>query len=205
MGTHPAVDEAARYDELAPWYDLAIAPVEWLIRRRRTRLLAGARGDVLEVGGGTGRTLRLYPPDCRITGIDPSEKMLERARRRGARVRLEVHVRHIAAEQLAFEDASFDTVSSSLTFCSVADPKRALAERRRVLRPYGQLLMIEHVRPPGRYLGRLFDRLDPWWYKRSCHLARRTPDDVRAGEFGVVEEQRWLKGALVAIRAQVEP
>jgi phosphatidylethanolamine/phosphatidyl-N-methylethanolamine N-methyltransferase len=157
---------------------------------------------VLEAGIGTGRTLALYPPGCRITGIDPSARMLERARRRAGRLHLNVDLRQMAAEQLDFADASFDTVSTSLTFCSVADPSGALAEMRRVLRPDGQLLMVEHVRPSAQRLGRLFDRLDPWWYERSCHLARRTPDDVRAAGFHVLDEQRWFKGVFAAIRAQ---
>jgi len=127
--------------------------------------------------------------------------MLERARRRARRLRMDVDLRVMPAEQLEFSDGSFDTVVSSLVFCSVTDPARALAEIRRVLRPEGQLLMVEHVRPLGHRLGRLFDRLDPWWYRRSCHLARRTPDAVCNAGFEVLEEERWLKGVFASIQA----
>jgi len=201
MSANSIADEAQRFDELARWYDVAIAPAEWLIHRRRKQLLARAHGDVLEVGIGTGRTLAFYPPGCRVTGIDPSREMLERARRRARRLKVQVDLRLMAAEQLEFAEDSFDTVVSSLVFCSVIDPDRALAEIGRVLRPQGQLLMIEHVRPDTHRLGRLFDRLDPWWYRRSCHLARRTPDAVGKAGFEVLEEERWLKSVFVALRA----
>ena len=169
------IDEAARFDRMAPFYDLSIAPVELVIQRRRRQLPAQAHGDVLELGVGTGRSLRLYPLDCRLTGIDPSQRMLDRARRKAVRLGRHVDLRLMSAESLDFPDAAFDTIVSSLVFCSVDDPSRALTEAHRVLRPGGQLLMIEHVRPPGR-LGRLFDRMDPWFYQQSCHLnhVRRT-------------------------------
>ncbi|MHB8621419.1 MAG: class I SAM-dependent methyltransferase [Chloroflexota bacterium] len=199
---HEPIDEASRFDELARWYDMAIAPAEWLIQRRRKELLAKAQGDVLEVGIGTGRTLPFYPPGCRVTGVDTSGKMLERACRRARWLGMAVDLRLMPAEQVDFAGGSFDTVVSSLVFCSVSDPQRALAELRRVLRPAGQLLMVEHVRPNSRLLGRLFDRLDAWWYRRSCHLARRTPDAVRTAGFSVVEEQRWLRGVFAIIRAK---
>ena len=194
------IDEAARFDRLAPWYDLSIKPAELAINRRRRELLAQARGDVLELGVGTGQTLRLYPPDCRLTGIDPSQKMLERARHKAQRLGRQVDLRPMSAEALDFPAASFDTVVSSLVFCSVDDPSRALAEARRVLRPGGQLLMIEHIRPHGR-LGHAFDRVDPWFYQQSCHLNRRTPDYVREAGFELAAEEGWLFGIFSAVQA----
>jgi phosphatidylethanolamine/phosphatidyl-N-methylethanolamine N-methyltransferase len=194
------IDETARFDRQAPYYDLSILPVEWVINRRRRRLLAHARGDVLEIGVGTGRTLSLYPPECRLTGVEPSEKMLERGRRRAARLGRPIDLRLMSVESLEFPADSFDTVASSLVFCSVEEPARALAEIRRVLRPGGQLLMIEHIRARD-WLGRLFDRLDPWFYQQSCHLNRRTPEDVRAAGFEVVADERWLFGAFASLRA----
>src|SRR5712692_7286052 len=202
-GAPPCIDEAARFDRLAPWYDLSIKPAELVIYRRRRELLAQARGDILELGVGTGQTLRLYPPGCRLTGIDPSEKMLERARRKARRMGRKADLRLRSAEALDFPTAAFDTVVSSLVFCSVDDPSRALAEAHRVLRPGGQMLMIEHIRPPGRY-GRLFDRLDPWFYQQSCHLNRSTPEDVRKAGFELVSDERWLFGAFAAVRARRE-
>jgi SAM-dependent methyltransferase len=76
------IDEAARYDRLAPFYDLAILPTQLLIGRRRRWLLRQAKGRVLEIGIGTGATLRLYPPDSNVVGLDVSQRMLERAGRR---------------------------------------------------------------------------------------------------------------------------
>jgi len=200
MASHDELDEAARFDRLAPCYDVCIKPAELLVQRRRRGLLAQAHGDVLEVGIGTGQTLRLYPITTRLTGVDPSEKMLVRARRKADRLGRTVELRLMSAEELDFPDASFDSVVASLTFCSVAAPGGALAEIGRVLRVGGQLLMVEHIRPGGR-LGRVFDRADPWFYQQSCHINRRTPDYVRQAGFELIQEERWLWGIFCALRA----
>jgi ubiquinone/menaquinone biosynthesis C-methylase UbiE len=197
---HDEIDEAARFDRLARWYDFCIKPAEWLISRHRRELLAKAHGEVLEVGVGTGKTLHLYPPHCRLTGIDPSQKMIERARQKAAKLGLDVTLREMAAEALDFPASTFDTCAASLTFCSVADPRLALGEIHRVVRPGGQLLMVEHIRPRGR-LGSLSDRLDPWYYRQSCHINRRTPEYVREAGFEVVLEERWLWGVFAAVQA----
>src|SRR5206468_11661811 len=130
--------------EQIPWlYDPVCALYELLgLDRWRRWLVAGARGLALDVGCGTGRNLPLYREGVRVVGLDPAWASLQRARRR---------VPHIAlvqgsAEALPFSDATFDTVVSGLTFCSVPDARRGLAEVRRVLRPDGQLRMLEHVR-----------------------------------------------------------
>ena len=198
--TRAVIDESARFDKLAPVYDLSILPVEMVVRRRRARLLEHAHGDVLEIGVGTGRTLRFYPRDSRITGIDVSREMLERARIRVARLGRAADLQLMPAGQLTFADASFDVVVSSLVFCSVEAADLAMQEIRRVVRPGGKLLMTEHIRPSG-WLGRLFDRLDPWFYRQSCHLNRRTPERVRAAGFEVTEEHRWLWGIFATLRA----
>jgi phosphatidylethanolamine/phosphatidyl-N-methylethanolamine N-methyltransferase len=198
------IDEAARFDKLAPAYDLSILPAELAIGRRRKRLLQRAHGDVLEIGIGTGRTLRFYPSDSRISGVDVSGEMLERARRRAAKLGRAVELRKMPADTLEFGDASFDAVVSSLVFCSVEAADRALREIRRVLRPGGELLMVEHIRPQG-WLGRLFDWLDPWFYRQSCHVNRRTPEYVSAAGFDIVDEERWLRGVFASVRAIPKP
>jgi phosphatidylethanolamine/phosphatidyl-N-methylethanolamine N-methyltransferase len=195
-----AIDEMVRWDRQAPTYDFLIKPTEWIVGRRRARLLAEASGNVLEIGVGTGRTFALYRPDVRLSGIDLSTQMLDHARQTAERLGRQVELRQMGAEELHFSDDSFDCVVTSLVFCSVGDPARALAEIRRVLRPGGRLLMLEHVRAVGR-LGNLFDRLEPWYYRQSCHLNRETAEDVRRAGFEAQHEERWVKGAFMALAA----
>jgi ubiquinone/menaquinone biosynthesis C-methylase UbiE len=194
------IDEAARFDRLAPFYDLAMLPTELVIRRRRRELLRQVRGRVLEIGIGTGATLALYPLGLELIGVDLSQRMLERAARRSKRLGWPIPLARMAADGLALHDGMFDTVVLNFVLCSVNDLPTALAESRRVLAPEGRLLLLEHVRPPGR-LGTLFDRLDPFWYRRSCHLNRRTEQEVERAGFRIESRERWLLGILMRLVA----
>ena len=114
---------------------------------KRTQLLAAAEGSVLEVGGGTGFNLPYYPAAVTsITVTDPVDGMLGRTRARATKLGKEITATKAGAEELPFEDGSFDTVLASLVLCSVGSQERALAEMRRVLKPGGHYLFLEHVR-----------------------------------------------------------
>lgn len=181
-----------RYARLAPLYDLLEAPMERLGgRRRRRRLLAAAAGEVLEVGIGTGRNLEFYPPTVRVTGIDPVDGMLARAERRARRLGLAVELVRADVQALPFPDAAFDTVVGTCVFCSVADPVRGLAEVRRVVKPDGRILLLEHVRPTNPLLGRLADLLNPLVRRIiGASINRRTEEAVAAAGLEVVELRR---------------
>jgi ubiquinone/menaquinone biosynthesis C-methylase UbiE len=155
----------------------------------RRELLARARGRVLEIGVGTGLSLPHYPPVEELVATDPSEPMLRRARRRATEAGLEITFVEAPAEQLPFEDDSFDTVVSMLVLCTVEDPQRALQEIRRVLRPDGQFLFSEHVRSEDPQRARWQDRLEPVWgvVANGCHPNRRTLETIRAAGFDVGE------------------
>lgn len=180
------------YDRIAPVYDLFEAPMEWLGgRRRRERIVEGARGEVLEVGVGTGRNLDLYPPDADVTGIDISEAMLERARKRASRLERSPELRVADAESLPFEDDRFDTVTATCVFCSVNDPVRGLEEVRRVVKPDGEVRLLEHVRPRNPVLGRLFDWLTPLTRRlMGPEINRRTEANVEAAGLEIVDVRR---------------
>ncbi len=155
-------------------------PFLWLgerlgMRERRRNLLAGARGRVLEIGAGTGLNTQYYPPTVdELVMTEPDAGMAARIDVAAAPV--EASVVAAPAEELPFEDASFDTVVSMMVLCTVPDPDAALAEIRRVLRPGGRLLFIEHVRADSPRLARWQDRLAKPWeaFASGCRCDRPT-------------------------------
>lgn len=160
--------------------------------KRRTTL-AAARGHVLEIGVGTGWSLAHYPDGVEaIVGLEPNEGMLARAERRAAASNRRVGLVRGSAEALPFADDSFDTVTSMLVLCTVADPARALAEVRRVLRPGGSFLFVEHVRSDDPRRARWQDRLErPWGVVAlGCHPNRDTVATLEAARFEVEIEER---------------
>lgn len=176
-------------------------PLEWLIfRRLRRRIFPPLSGDVLELGTGTGVNLPLYGPDARVTGCDASGEMLTWAARH--RTRAPVALVQVDVQRLPFTDGSFDLVTASLVFCSVADPARGLAEARRVLRPGGRLVLLEHTRGSG--LGAwLTDTLCPLWdtWSRDCRLSRETAQAVVRAGFKVRRVERHALGIVRVIEA----
>jgi ubiquinone/menaquinone biosynthesis C-methylase UbiE len=158
----------------------------------KRKLLANARGRVLEIGAGTGLSFRHYPPVEELVAVDPSEPMLRRARHRAAELGWEVELVEAPAEALPFEGGSFDTVVSLAVLCTVDDQERALSEIRRVLRPGGRLVFLEHVRSADPKLAGWQDRLErPWgWFAGGCHPNRRTLEAIEAAGFDVIELER---------------
>ena len=147
---------------------------------RRRRLLAGARGTVLEIGGGAGANLAHYRDVDRVTVAEPDPFMRGRLGQKLEDARVTVEVSAAGAEALPFPDGSFDTVVSTLVLCTVPDQETALGEVRRVLRPEGRLLFIEHVLATGS-AARWQDRLDPLW-RWLCGGCRPNRDTVAAIE-----------------------
>ena len=175
----------ARYDRNARLYDLIEGPMELLaFRRWRKKLWAQVHGGrVLEVGVGTGKNFSYYPKDAHVTAIDISERMLERARRRAARLGVTVELLQMDAQALALPDHSFDYVIATFVFCSVPDPVLGLSELRRVCKPSGKVFLLEHMRPESPWLGKLFDLLNPVVVRLTgANINRRTIENVeRAG------------------------
>lgn len=175
----------------------------------RAELLGHARGEVLEIGAGTGANVPFYTPAVtRLLLTEPDSDMLARLRTRVELARAQrVQAMTAPADALPFVDATFDTVVSTLVLCSVPDVPKALAEARRVLRPDCRLLFMEHVAADDRPARLAWQRrLEPLWRRISgnCHLTRRTGDAIREAGFIVEWERREsVRKALSIVRPSV--
>ena len=181
----------------ARFYDRLLAGTERAgLGDMRRALLADASGRVLELGAGTGRNLEHYTDAItELIMIEPDPHMARRLRERLAAegtAALNPSVIEAPAEDLPFDDGSFDTVVATLVLCTVQDPQRALAEARRVLVEGGRLLYIEHVRSSRPRLARWQDRLErPWgWFAGGCHPNRPTEQSLAGAGFWVDSLER---------------
>jgi ubiquinone/menaquinone biosynthesis C-methylase UbiE len=201
MTKHLVVDAHAtrltrkRYDRIAPVYDALEWMMEWRAGRWRRDLWSrvGA-GRILEMGVGTGKNIRYYPRHRDVVAMDISEKMLAHARRKAERCGSRVTLELGDVQALSYPDASFDVVVATFLFCSVPDPLLGLTEARRVLKPGGQLLLLEHVLSQRVALRGLMQWLDPIpFHLWGAHIDRDTVDSVcRAGLVDTVETELSL-------------
>jgi ubiquinone/menaquinone biosynthesis C-methylase UbiE len=192
----------ARYSRIAPVYDLLEAPVErFFLERFRRRLFAHvSAGKILEIGVGTGKNFPFYPEAAAVTAIDISPAMLERGHRRSGTLR--VTFREMDAQALDFPEQVFDVVLATFVFCSVPDPVLGLREARRVCKPAGRLLLLEHVRPGGRFLGPVFDCFNP--LVRSLlgpEINRQTVRNAEKAGWNVVRVENLLSDVVKLVIA----
>jgi ubiquinone/menaquinone biosynthesis C-methylase UbiE len=162
------------------------------LRAFRERLLAGLSGDVLEIGAGTGANLPCYGPAITtLTLTEPQPPMLRRLESAARRQHPSAKVLRAPAEDLPFRDHTFDAAVSTLVLCGVDDQPRALRELRRVLRPGGRLLFIEHLRSSDPATARLQDRVN--WLNRlvvCCDCNRPTLDSIQSAGFAITQLER---------------
>ena len=174
-----------RYNRIAFFYNLLEAPLEWLrFRQWRNRLRKKITGPmVLEAGVGTGKNLHHYPLDVVVTAIDFSPRMLSYAKKSASKLNLNVEFHLTDVQQLDFPDNYFDTIFATFVFCSVPDPIAGLKELKRVCKPDGKLILIEHIRPGNVILGFVFDVLNPLIVQvMGANINRRTLENiVKAG------------------------
>jgi ubiquinone/menaquinone biosynthesis C-methylase UbiE len=177
---------------------LDVAMRSRMLNEPRRRAIALARGTVLEIGVGSGPNLALYGAGIqRIWAIDSSPELLRLAGRRSAGAPVPASLARASAERLPFSDASFDTVVTTWTLCSIADPALALKETRRVLKPGGRLVFVEHGLAPEPRVARWQRGLTPCWMHIAggCHLDRKIDDLIRAAGFQLSDlDTGYLKG-----------
>ena len=160
--------------------------------RLRGRVVPAAEGRVLEIGIGSGLNLPFYGPSVRgVVGIDPSMSLLRRATKAGHDRPIGVEVVHGSAEILPFDAGDFDTVVTTWTLCSIADSAAALAEMRRVLRPTGTLLFVEHGRAADEAVRRWQDRVNPVWNAISggCNVNRDIAGLIGGAGFRITRDE----------------
>ncbi len=175
------------YDKIASIYDLAYGPILQPGRRRAMALMGAIAGTrVLEVGVGTGLNLSLYPAHCDVTGIDVSSVMLVKADERIARERLQARLFQMDAADLRFPDNTFDVVYAPYLISVVPDPATVLREMRRVCRPGGRIVILNHFRSSGAVLS----RIERWLSPRTVHIGFKADLDREAlfAEVGLVPE-----------------
>jgi ubiquinone/menaquinone biosynthesis C-methylase UbiE len=157
---------------------------------RRAELVPGASGVVLEIGVGSGLNLPFYSSAVKhLYAVDPSPELLSMARKKIHRLAFPVELRRERAERLSLEGASVDTIMMTWTLCSIPDPASALREMRRVLKPQGRMIFIEHGLAPDASVRAWQSRLNPIWGKFAggCHLNRKIDDLLVAGGFNIAE------------------
>ncbi|MCP5179123.1 MAG: class I SAM-dependent methyltransferase [Pseudomonadales bacterium] len=182
---------------MANWYERHILPK--LIEKAcgqppmtelRSRYVPRARGKVLEIGIGSGLNLPHYGDAVTsITGVDPSAELNVMARARAAALNKPVDVIGVSGEALPADDASYDSIVCTWTLCSIPNPYRAVAEMRRVLKPGGELLFVEHGRADDPGIVKWQHRVEPLWkiIGGGCHLTRRADELLADAGFDVTE------------------
>lgn len=174
-----------RYDRASKFYDIFEQPMEAMsLKKWRTEVVKDLRGKVLEVGVGTGKNIPYYPNDIEVTAIDFSEKMLEKAREKAERFNKNIKLIHMDAQNMDFPDNTFDRVFTTCVFCSVPDPVKGLKEIRRVCKPDGKIIMIEHVRSEKKVLGLIMDILNPLTLNLyGANINRKTVENIKMAGF----------------------
>lgn len=193
----------ARYDDVAQYYEGVMGPMQrWgLVGLRSEALKQLPPGRILEIGAGTGLNFVHYPADAHGVATEFSREMLKiaRTKTRPAGVQLLQN----RAEDLPFKDHSFDAAFATLVFCSVESPLQAFAELRRVVRPGGTLILLEHVRPSG-ILGPLFDLFNFFTVRLfEDHVNRRTAKLVSEAGLEVIDVKSRLLGIINLIKCRV--
>ena len=181
---------------LKSWYEAKIMPRmitcacgQGQVMKRRSYVVPLAKGDVFELGVGGGLNQQFYDVDAvsSFAGIDPHEKLLDDATRAAREKGWDATIKQGVGEDIPFPDRSFDTVVCTFTLCSVQDPQQVLSEMKRILRPGGRVLFLEHGRSPDADVAKWQDRIEPVWRPLAggCHLTRPIGSAFRGAGFEV--------------------
>lgn len=197
-------EDAVGYDKKIGWFERRVFGVD-----NRAWACSRAQGEVLEVAVGTGLNLPNYPEHVRVTGIELSPGMLEIAKDRGRDLGRDFDLRLGDAHHLPFEEGSFDSVVCTFSLCNIPDVDQAVAEMKRVLRPGGKLILVDHIRSSVKPVYWLQKAMEFFSLRTDGdHITRRPLDQVRSNGFDVREQERFRWGIVErvsAIKPEGEP
>ncbi len=209
MKTERKNTEAARkrYNRIAPVYDFMEGLVE-RSRYSRWRELPWFKVEgnkILEVGVGTGKNFPYYPANTEITAIDFSEKMLSRAREKAKKQKVKVKLQQMDVQNMSFEDKTFDTVVAAFVFCSVPDPIKGLQEVKRVCKPGGKILLLEHVLSAKRVIAWMMNLVNPIVVRvMGPNINRRTVENMANSDLKLEKVMDLAAGIFKLIEARKE-
>ncbi|SRR5690625_1270587 len=183
-----------RYDRISALFDV----MDHMIRDSwRKNLLANLQGNILEVGVGTGANLRHYSTNVHVTGIDFSPKMLARAYEQVDKVKAKVVLKEMDIQHMDFPDNTFDAVVSTCVFCSVPDPVKGFQEIRRVVKPDGKIVMLEHMRSENGFAGKMLDLINPLTVRIvGANVNRKTIENIENAGLKI-EKQDYLMTSIM--------
>ncbi|PIC76426.1 SAM-dependent methyltransferase [Sporosarcina sp. P19] len=186
-------------------YDMAMKPLEATrFKKVRTELIRNAQGNVLEIGSGTGINFPYYQQAKHVTAIEPNPQMSRRAMRRGRNAHVPITLYEANAESLPFADHTFDTVISTLVFCTIPNPLLALKEIQRVSKRDATILFFEHVKMKQPHLAKAQDLLNPLWEKvcDGCQLNRDTLSMIEDSGIYVEDMESLYEGLFLSIKCK---
>ena len=194
MGMDETETIRKRYDRVSKVYDFFEQPMEALaFKKWRVLAFQDLKGKVLEVGVGTGKNIPYYPDDVDMTAIDFSEKMLAIAQEKAKGFHKKIQFILMDAQCMDFPDNVFDQVITAFVFCSVPDPVKGLQEIRRVCKPDGKIIMIEHVRSEKKILGLIMDLFNPIpLHIYGANINRRTVENLQKAGFVNIEVKNLM-------------
>lgn len=184
----------------ASWYDFFMGPLEQRkFKKVRKDLLNGARGRVLELGSGTGINFPLYSNVEQVIAIEPSLGMIHQSLPKRNLAEVPIEIINASAENLPFEDNSFDTVVATLVFCTIPNVELAILELKRVCKPNGKILLFEHIKMENSVLSSMQERLTPLWKKicDGCCLNRETLKTFTTQGLEIVKINKFYKDLFV--------
>lgn len=172
------------------------------VRKARKNIITEAHGHVLEIGSGTGINFPFYKKASSVEAIEPNRNMIERSMKQKRRATVPIHINKQSAENISFPENTFDSVVSTLVFCTIPNPVKALNNIQRVAKPGATILFLEHVKMKQTLIARTQDLLTPTWQKVAdgCHLNRDTLATIKMSDLEIKDVKTFYKGLVIVVK-----